>query len=161
MFTSAGHFTSRFLSKKMRVSVLRPTKVLEPRLTTCRRAFASSDDREREKNKNATLPPKLRKPPRNPTEVLINREGLLPTRMHHGEDKRPPLEGLAKELEQMIMLNGPITVAEYMIYALQHPKYGYYMRPMDKIGRDGDFITAPEISQVGCVSMNDCGLLKR
>ena len=68
--------------------------------------------------------------------------------MHHGENKRPPLEGLAKELEQMIMLNGPITVAEYMIYSLQHPKHGYYMRQKDKIGLGGDFITAPEISQV-------------
>lgn len=71
--------------------------------------------------------------------------------MYHGEDNRPPLEGLARELEQMIMLNGPITVAEYMIHALQHPKYGYYMRQKDKIGRGGDFITSPEISQVGRV----------
>lgn len=68
---------------------------------------------------------------------------------HHGKDDRPPLTGLSRELEQMIVLNGPITVPEYMIYALQHPKYGYYMRQDDKIGRGGDFITAPEISQVG------------
>lgn len=86
--------------------------------------------------------------PRAPTDILVNRSGLLPTRMHHGEDKRPQLRGLARELEQMIILNGPITVAEYMIFALQHPKYGYYMRQEDKIGRSGDFITAPEISQV-------------
>eukprot|EP00752_Nemacystus_decipiens_P011989 g10629.t1 len=71
----------------------------------------------------------------------------MPTRMTHQEDDRPPLKGLAKELEQMIVLNGPMTVPEYMIYALQHPKYGYYMRQDDKIGRGGDFITAPEISQ--------------
>lgn len=86
---------------------------------------------------------------RTTTEIIVDRAGLLPTRMHHGEDDRPPLEGLAKELEQMIMLNGPITVAEYMLHALQHPKHGYYMRQKDKIGRGGDFITAPEISQVG------------
>ena len=123
------------------------------------RMFSSSD---REKEIAAELsraaptptptppPPPLRpgKHKRAATEVRINRSGLLPTRMHHGEDNRPPLKGLAKELEQMIMLNGPITVAEYMIYALQHPKHGYYMRQKDKIGLGGDFITAPEISQV-------------
>lgn len=48
----------------------------------------------------------------------------------------------------MIHLNGPITVAEYMLYALQHPTLGYYMRPENKIGQRGDFVTAPEISQV-------------
>lgn len=119
------------------------------------RRFSSSDDREREiaaelSRAAPTPPPPLHpgKHKRAATEVLINRSGLLPTRMHHGEDNRPPLEGLAKELEQMIMLNGPITVAEYMIYALQHPKHGYYMRQKDKIGLGGDFITAPEISQV-------------
>lgn len=50
----------------------------------------------------------------------------------------------------MINLNGPITVAEYMLYALQHPTLGYYMRKESKIGQRGDFVTAPEISQV-CV----------
>ena len=79
---------------------------------------------------------------------MVSRSGLMPTRMTHKEDDRPPLTGLAKELEQMIVLNGPMTVPEYMIYALQHPKFGYYMRQDNKIGRGGDFITAPEISQV-------------
>lgn len=87
------------------------------------------------------------------TEILVNRAGLMPTRMTHETDDRPPLKGLARELEQLIVLNGPVTVPEYMIYALQHPKYGYYMRQDDKIGRGGDFITAPEISQVRKVQL--------
>jgi len=43
--------------------------------------------------------------------------------------------------------DGPLTVAQYMAAALGHPQWGYYMQ-RDPLGRDGDFITAPEISQV-------------
>ena len=42
---------------------------------------------------------------------------------------------------------GPISVAEYMSWCLSHPEHGYYMR-RDPLGRAGDFITAPEISQM-------------
>ncbi|CAM9747632.1 unnamed protein product, partial [Ectocarpus fasciculatus] len=116
---------------------------------------SSSDDRETEIAAELSRAPTPTPPPlggdpqqrRAATEILVNRSGLMPTRMTHEKDDRPPLTGLAKELEQMIVLNGPMTVPEYMIYALQHPKYGYYMRQEDKIGRGGDFITAPEISQ--------------
>lgn len=117
---------------------------------------SSSDDREREIAAELSRAPTPKPPPplgnikqqRAATEILVNRSGLMPTRMTHKKDDRPPLTGLAKELEQMIVLNGPMTVPEYMIYALQHPKFGYYMRQDNKIGRGGDFITAPEISQV-------------
>ena len=44
-------------------------------------------------------------------------------------------------------MRGPISVAEYMALALGHPKYGYYMR-RDPFGQAGDFITAPEVSQM-------------
>jgi NADH dehydrogenase [ubiquinone] 1 alpha subcomplex assembly factor 7 len=43
--------------------------------------------------------------------------------------------------------NGPISVAHYMEMCLAHPHYGYYMT-RDPLGLDGDFITAPEISQM-------------
>lgn len=42
---------------------------------------------------------------------------------------------------------GPVTVAEYMKLVLAHPKHGYYPT-RDPIGAAGDFITAPEISQM-------------
>ena len=42
---------------------------------------------------------------------------------------------------------GPISVSEFMDLALAHPEYGYY-RKQDPLGRAGDFITAPEISQM-------------
>ena len=43
---------------------------------------------------------------------------------------------------------GPMTVADYMSHALQHPNHGYYTGQDAQIGREGDFTTAPEISQL-------------
>ncbi len=47
----------------------------------------------------------------------------------------------------MIMSTGPISLADYMTLCLYDPDQGYYtaMRP---IGACGDFITAPEVSQL-------------
>lgn len=54
---------------------------------------------------------------------------------------------LAALLRARMESQGPLTVAQYMAEALGHPQWGYYMQ-RDPLGRDGDFITAPEISQV-------------
>jgi len=54
---------------------------------------------------------------------------------------------LARLLLRRIALTGPITVAEFMAEALGHPLHGYYQR-RDPLGRAGDFITAPEVSQM-------------
>jgi NADH dehydrogenase [ubiquinone] 1 alpha subcomplex assembly factor 7 len=54
---------------------------------------------------------------------------------------------LGELLARRIRATGPITVAEYMTEALQHPRFGYYAT-RDPLGRHGDFITAPEVSQV-------------
>jgi SAM-dependent MidA family methyltransferase len=54
---------------------------------------------------------------------------------------------LARKFKQRIRREGPISVAEYMQVCLQDPEHGYYVR-QQAIGRSGDFITAPEISQV-------------
>ena len=54
---------------------------------------------------------------------------------------------LAEIIAQRIRLQGPITIAEYMALALGHPEHGYYRRA-DPLGEAGDFITAPEISQM-------------
>lgn len=50
-------------------------------------------------------------------------------------------------LIEKIISSGPLSVAEYMEQALTHPEHGYYMR-QDPFGVNGDFITAPEISQM-------------
>jgi len=57
------------------------------------------------------------------------------------------LNTLGELLARRIRIAGPITVAEYMAEALGHPQYGYYKRG-DPFGLEGDFITAPEISQM-------------
>jgi NADH dehydrogenase [ubiquinone] 1 alpha subcomplex assembly factor 7 len=54
---------------------------------------------------------------------------------------------LATLIEQRIREHGPMGVDDYMTMCLLHPEYGYYMR-RDPFGVQGDFITAPEISQI-------------
>ncbi|MBT6035607.1 MAG: class I SAM-dependent methyltransferase, partial [Kordiimonadaceae bacterium] len=47
----------------------------------------------------------------------------------------------------LIKLHGPISVSSYMTEALTNPKYGYYIN-QNPFGATGDFITAPEVSQM-------------
>ena len=54
---------------------------------------------------------------------------------------------LTRVLEQEIAANGGrVSFARYMELALYAPGLGYYMAGARKLGRDGDFVTAPEIS---------------
>lgn len=50
-------------------------------------------------------------------------------------------------LIRQIARQGPMTLADYMTTCLHHPAYGYYST-RDPLGADGDFTTAPEISQM-------------
>ena len=54
---------------------------------------------------------------------------------------------LAEKLVRRIRVDGPITVADYMAACLGDPEHGYYMRK-EPFGSAGDFVTAPEISQM-------------
>ena len=54
---------------------------------------------------------------------------------------------LGEEIRQLIANEGPISIERYMQLCLQHPRHGYYTT-REAIGRDGDFITAPEIHQM-------------
>ena len=54
---------------------------------------------------------------------------------------------LGNILRARIATNGPMNVADYMTECLTHPKYGYYTT-QNVFGAAGDFITAPEISQM-------------
>ncbi len=55
-----------------------------------------------------------------------------------------PLEAI---IRRQIAASGPLTIADYMALCLGHPEHGYY-RKQDPLGARGDFITAPEISQM-------------
>ncbi len=54
---------------------------------------------------------------------------------------------LARKLIARIAAEGPIPVSAYMDACLNEAEHGYY-RAAQPLGRAGDFITAPEISQV-------------
>ena len=55
-----------------------------------------------------------------------------------------PLEA---EIRRLIAADGPMPFARYMALCLGHPRHGYYMT-RDPFGAAGDFITAPEVSQM-------------
>ena len=59
-------------------------------------------------------------------------------------NETPPLEA---EIRRLISIAGPMPIAQYMATCLSHPIHGYYMT-RDPFGAAGDFITAPEISQM-------------
>jgi SAM-dependent MidA family methyltransferase len=55
-----------------------------------------------------------------------------------------PLEA---EIRRRIAVSGPMSVAQYMTLCLTDPQHGYYST-RDPFGAQGDFVTAPEISQM-------------
>ena len=54
---------------------------------------------------------------------------------------------LLSDIKKLIKSSGPIPVWRYMELCLMHPEHGYYLS-RDPLGREGDFITAPEVSQM-------------
>ncbi len=70
--------------------------------------------------------------------------GIAPPGAQRG---REGVTALAEKLIAQIRDSGPMTVADFMAACLADPQHGYYMR-REPFGRAGDFITAPEISQI-------------
>jgi NADH dehydrogenase [ubiquinone] 1 alpha subcomplex assembly factor 7 len=54
---------------------------------------------------------------------------------------------LQAEIKRLIKTSGPMPVWRYMELCLTHPEFGYYVS-RDPLGREGDFTTAPEVSQM-------------
>lgn len=54
---------------------------------------------------------------------------------------------LQSEIRKLIQASGPMPVWRYMELCLMHPEHGYYVS-RDPLGREGDFTTSPEISQM-------------
>ncbi len=59
----------------------------------------------------------------------------------------PPETTLLPLLKARIRDKGPLSIADFMALALDHPEQGYYRR-REPFGAAGDFVTAPEIGQV-------------
>jgi SAM-dependent MidA family methyltransferase len=54
---------------------------------------------------------------------------------------------LTDKIKAIILANGPISVTDYFSLCLADPDHGYY-KTREPFGQSGDFITAPEISQL-------------
>lgn len=55
---------------------------------------------------------------------------------------------LEEKIIAAIKTNGPMSFIEFMQQALYAPGLGYYSSGQQKFGKDGDFVTAPELSSL-------------
>ncbi|MGM0542004.1 MAG: class I SAM-dependent methyltransferase [Pseudomonadota bacterium] len=73
---------------------------------------------------------------------------------HHKALPTPSAEGieqsqqLSKKIRTTLARHKQLTFAQYMHKALYTPELGYYASTLPKIGEQGDFITAPEVSPI-------------
>lgn len=61
---------------------------------------------------------------------------------------------LVAQLRQQIQKKGPLRFDEYMQEALYAPHLGYYRSSLEKLGAQGDFVTAPLISPLFSASLS-------
>jgi len=55
---------------------------------------------------------------------------------------------LKEAIVARILTEGPITFRDFMDAALYHPQHGYYRSHREKMGREGDYLTSPEVSSI-------------
>ena len=55
---------------------------------------------------------------------------------------------LGEAIVARIQSQGPIPFRDFMEAALYHPQHGYYRSRREKMGREGDYLTSPEVSPV-------------
>jgi SAM-dependent MidA family methyltransferase len=64
-----------------------------------------------------------------------------------GDVPQKAMNALEDKIHRMIDAEGPISMALYMVLCLGDFEHGYYLR-QEAFGTKGDFITAPEVSQL-------------
>ena len=57
------------------------------------------------------------------------------------------MTALVRLIAERIAAEGPMRLDAYMALCLGHPEHGYYAT-RDPLGAAGDFVTAPEVSQM-------------
>jgi len=83
--------------------------------------------------------------------IQIDTSGLVPRHTHEPLTpeqmaKKTPETPLLKELKQIISMQGPMSIDDYMREVLTHPQHGYYSANVQSLGEAGDFTTAPEVT---------------
>ena len=79
--------------------------------------------------------------------ILLRRASTLSLRMKSTNVKKEE-NTFEKELKAKIELHGPMNLSQFMLEVLSNPNKGYYTSKENVLGASGDFITAPEISQM-------------
>lgn len=69
-------------------------------------------------------------------------------------DQQQITTALQQRLRESIRAHGPMPFSQYMQACLYEPGLGYYVNGLSKLGADGDFVTAPELSArfAGCLA---------
>ncbi len=76
-------------------------------------------------------------------------EGLMPYDLAASDfPSTTENEALKDAIRQRIAEAGAITFREFMALALYHPRLGYYCSPREKMGRQGDYLTSPEVHPI-------------
>lgn len=87
---------------------------------------------------------------RNFSEIKIKTRSFNIERFRHLElhDSSSNSQLLKRKIQEKIEKEGPMSMSDFMEMSLYDPDYGYYTSKEKIFGDKGDFVTAPELSQL-------------